>query len=468
MVVRRLPLLLSVLLLTGLLAGLGAPPAGAGGDPADGPVYRRITFPVDATVSYSDTFGACRDGCTRYHEGQDLMGAKLMPLVSAVNGTVVWLRNDGSGRSGNMLAIQDSRGWEYRYIHINNDTPGTDDGLNPARWGFGPGIKVGAEVTVGQLVAYMGDSGNAEWTSPHLHFEIRRPDGSAVNPWTSLRLAQGLPAEPRCTYDTNPRNEPVKSAGPGYWVAGPDGAVFSYGNARYYGGMGGRRLNAPMIGHSPTPTAKGYWLLGRDGGVFSFGDSKFYGSTGDMILNAPIVGMAPSAGGKGYWLLGRDGGVFSFGDARFYGSTGDMNVGAAMVSMAVTPTGKGYWLVTARGRVYAFGDARSRGGAAGLDLGSAVVSITPTSTGRGYWLLTANGQVLRFGDAVSRGSVSQIGLCSPSPAVGLAATRTGRGYWVLQADGRVRRYGDAYLWGRPSDSGGRGAAISAVPAPPAG
>jgi len=466
-IVRRLPSLVCSLLLIALIAGTSESPASAGGNPADGPVYRKITFPVNDTVNYTDTFGACRDRCTRRHEGQDLMGKKLMPLVAAVDGTVAWIHRDGSGISGNMVSIRDARGWQYYYIHINNDTPGTDDGANPPEWAFAPGIVAGASVSAGQLVGYMGDSGNAEWTSPHVHFEIHKPDGTVINPWASLRLSQGLSADPRCDYDTNPRSRPAKASGPGYWVAARNGEVFAYGHARHFGGMSNTRLSAPIIGLTPTPTAEGYWLLGRDGGIFSLGDAKFHGSTGGMVLNAPIVGMAATAGGKGYWLLGSDGGVFSFGDAVFYGSTGDRVLDMPVTAIAATPTGKGYWLADARGRVYAFGDAHRHGGAARLALRRRVVGIAPTPTAGGYWLFTANGRVLTYGDAAWKGAVRRIGLCSPARARGMVPTRTGHGYWMLQADGRVHHYGDAYPWGEPASVGARGAAIAGIPAPPA-
>jgi len=463
-----MPSLVCSLLVTGILVGGGSTNVAAAlGNPADGPVYRRITFPVNDTVSYTDTFGACRDGCTRTHEGQDLMGRKLMPLVAAVDGTVAWVHNDGAGRAGNMVSIQDARGWQYYYIHINNDTPGTDDGANPSRWAFASGIVAGAPVRAGQLVAYMGDSGNAEWSSPHLHFEIHRPDGTVINPWTSLRLSQGLSADPRCDYDTNPRSRPSKVSGPGYWVASPGGAVFAYGRAKPFGGMSRTHLAAPIIGLAPTPTAAGYWLLGRDGGIFSFGDARFHGSTGAMKLNAPIIGMAATTGGKGYWLVGGDGGVFSFGDAKFYGSTGDRTLGASVSAIAATPTGKGYWLTDTRGRVYAFGDARRHGGAASMVLDHPVVGIVTTPSAQGYWLYTSDGRVLPYGDATWAGEVRTIGLCSPSPARAMVSTRTGRGYWMLQADGRVRSYGDAYPWGEPASVGTPGAAMAGIPRVPA-
>jgi hypothetical protein len=154
-------------------------------------VVREIVFPLLGPSSYTDTFGACRSGCTRSHEGIDIMAPKLAPLVAARDATVVGLKDTATpdGSHGNYLMLRDADGWEYWYIHINNDTPGTDDGANPKEWVFGPGIVRGAKVKAGQLVAFNGDSGNAENTAPHLHFEIHKPNREIINPYKSLRAA---------------------------------------------------------------------------------------------------------------------------------------------------------------------------------------------------------------------------------------------------------------------------------------
>jgi hypothetical protein len=73
-----------------------------------------------------------------------------------------------------------------------------------------------------------------------------------------------------------------------------------------------------------TPSGEGYWIAAADGGVFSYGDARFYGSMGGEALHAPIVGMAATPDGDGYWLLGQDGGVFAFGSARFHGAPTDL------------------------------------------------------------------------------------------------------------------------------------------------
>ena len=62
---------------------------------------------------------------------------------------------------------------------------------------------------------------------------------------------------------------------------------------------------------------KGYWMVASDGGVFSFGDARYYGSMGGAHLNAPIVVLITLPTGTGYWLVAADGGVFAFGGARF-------------------------------------------------------------------------------------------------------------------------------------------------------
>jgi hypothetical protein len=410
--------------------------------------YHRIAFPVMGGVSYSNTFGACRSGCSRPHEGTDIMGSKLQPLLAAVDGRIGWSRTDGN----NMFSVRGKDGWSFTYIHVNNDSPGTDDGANPAEWIFAPGIEPGSEVVAGQFIGYMGDSGNAEGTSPHLHFEIHKPDGTPVSAYWSLRLAQGFRVNDRCRFDDNPLGNPSIDAAPGYWSTTTDGAVYSFGGAPYFGSMGGQALAKPIIGLTPTPSAGGYWQLSGDGGIFSFGNARFLGSTGAMRLNQPVVGMASTPSGNGYWLVAADGGIFSFGDAKFLGSTGGIALNRPIVGMAPTKTGRGYWLVASDGGVFAFGDAAFLGSTGGNTF-SPIVDLTPTPSGGGYWMTTAAGSVLPFGDATWVGEVDKVGFCDVPAAVGMTPTKTGRGYWVQTRDGNVFAFGDAVDHGSPKRLG---------------
>ncbi len=117
--------------------------------------------------------------------------------MSPVDGVIVDLRGPGQGYSDNSVRIQGADGWFYAFLHMNNDTWGTDDGAAPVEMVFAAGLAVGSTVRAGQFIGFMGDSGNAESTGPHLHFEIRQPadnlwNAQAIDPYASLMAA------PRC------------------------------------------------------------------------------------------------------------------------------------------------------------------------------------------------------------------------------------------------------------------------------
>jgi hypothetical protein len=129
--------------------------------------------------------------------GVDIFAPKLTHLIAAADGHVTFLRTDASGTAGNGVGITDAQGWRYLYLHVNNDTPGTDDGRNPARWRFASGLTVGTKVYAGQIIGYLGDSGNAETTPPHLHFELRQPNLVTIDPYPSLLSASRARPVPR-------------------------------------------------------------------------------------------------------------------------------------------------------------------------------------------------------------------------------------------------------------------------------
>ncbi|MEJ7787016.1 MAG: hypothetical protein WKF96_19620 [Solirubrobacteraceae bacterium] len=153
----------------------------------------------------------------------------------------------------------------------------------------------------------------------------------------------------------------ASTPGFGYWVANSDGGVFSFGDARFHGSLGGVPLSSPIVGIAATPDGGGYWLVGGDGGVLAFGNATFRGSLSGVPLNSPIVGMARTPDGGGYWLAGADGGVFSFGNAPFYGSLSGQRLNAPAVAIGPTPDGKGYWLAAQDGGVFAYGTAPFQG-----------------------------------------------------------------------------------------------------------
>jgi murein DD-endopeptidase MepM/ murein hydrolase activator NlpD len=176
------PKILLLLTIAFLVAPFSAPQA-----KAQLSAVRTIVFPVIGSVTYYDDFGNARSG-GRTHEGNDLMGRKMLPLVAAVDGTIVNV-NYPEEDWGYAVTIRDKDGYTYHYIHMNNDTPGTDDGAGDGFNAYAPEVMEGNKVVKGQLIGYMGDSGNAETTPAHLHFEIREPDRQAYSPYRSLQNA---------------------------------------------------------------------------------------------------------------------------------------------------------------------------------------------------------------------------------------------------------------------------------------
>jgi hypothetical protein len=233
---------------------------------------------------------------------------------------------------------------------------------------------------------------------------------------------------------------PIK-ADAGTWLVATDGGVFAFGGAPFYGSMGGRPLNKPIVTMAATPSGKGYWLVASDGGVFAFGDAGFFGSTGGITLQKPIVTMAATPSGKGYWLVASDGGVFAFGDARFFGSTGGRKLVKPVVGMARSATGNGYWLVASDGGIFTFGDAAFYGSSGATKLKAPIVGMAATPGGRGYWLAASDGGIFSFGDAPFAGSVGGVRLAGP--VVSMATTPRGLGYWLVGSDGGIFSFGDA-------------------------
>ena len=126
---------------------------------------------------------------------------------------------------------------------------------------------------------------------------------------------------------------------PGYLIAHADGAVFLHvagAVTRAAAPVAG--LAAPIVGIASTPSEMGWYLAGADGGVFTFGDAHFAGSLGDVHLNAPIVAITARYDG-GYWMAGADEGIFSFGGAPFFGTLeGSAHAGfGTTVGIAATP-----------------------------------------------------------------------------------------------------------------------------------
>ncbi|HEY4607494.1 MAG TPA: M23 family metallopeptidase [Acidimicrobiia bacterium] len=156
-------------------------PAGAAPEP---PFEIRFPQETGPTV-FTSTFGAPRSG-GRSHTGNDLMAPKMTQVYAAADGIVTVIGT--SSLAGRYVEIDHGDGWTTRYIHLNNDEPGTDNG--GAEWTSTvvPGLVVGSLVVAGEHIAWVGDSGNAEGSGSHTHFEIAYA-GSEIDPFPYLKAA---------------------------------------------------------------------------------------------------------------------------------------------------------------------------------------------------------------------------------------------------------------------------------------
>jgi len=130
-----------------------------------------MVFPVKHVMShFYDDWGEIRGNGNRVHEGIDIRAPKGAPVVAIADGKVNTISYSDS--SGYYIAIDHENGWLSLYVHLNDDVEGNDN-LGGRETAFAENIYLGAEVIAGQIIGYLGDSGNAEGTVPHVHFEVR-------------------------------------------------------------------------------------------------------------------------------------------------------------------------------------------------------------------------------------------------------------------------------------------------------
>jgi murein DD-endopeptidase MepM/ murein hydrolase activator NlpD len=128
------------------------------------PTRNGMTFPVDGPASYENDFGAPRSG-GRTHEGIDILAPRDTPVGATLNG-IVTARTNTLG--GNVIYLDADNGWRFYYAHLDH-------------WE----VKSG-HVQAGQRIGYVGNTGNAAGGPTHLHFQMWKPDGTLVNPYSYL------------------------------------------------------------------------------------------------------------------------------------------------------------------------------------------------------------------------------------------------------------------------------------------
>lgn len=150
----------------------------------------KVVFPIVGPATYRDDFGDPRG--TRSHAGNDLVSSWRAPVVAVEAGKVtIWT---SSASAGCMLYLHGASGATYLYIHLNNDLTAKRDDRGRCKPGvaYAPGLRDGQRVRQGQLIGYVGDSGDAAGLEYHLHFEYHPKGKGAVSPYRLLRRAEKL------------------------------------------------------------------------------------------------------------------------------------------------------------------------------------------------------------------------------------------------------------------------------------
>ena len=126
--------------------------------------------PVQGGARFINSWGFPRSG-GRTHKGVDMFAKRGTP-TPAVTAGIVRMRTVNLG--GTVSYLYGDDGNKYYYAHLD---------------GYPAGLQDGQRVERGQAIGFVGNSGNAEGTSPHLHFEIRPGGANAVNPYPTVRPA---------------------------------------------------------------------------------------------------------------------------------------------------------------------------------------------------------------------------------------------------------------------------------------
>jgi murein DD-endopeptidase MepM/ murein hydrolase activator NlpD len=131
-------------------------------------------FPVQGPCWFTDTWQAPRSG-GRVHQGVDIIAPTGKAVYAVADGTITRVFFDRPGSlGGNAVRLTAADGTYFHYAHFSK---------------FGEGIEVGTKVKLGQVIGYVGSTGNS--STPHLHFEYHPNGGAAVNPYPIVKPING-------------------------------------------------------------------------------------------------------------------------------------------------------------------------------------------------------------------------------------------------------------------------------------
>jgi murein DD-endopeptidase MepM/ murein hydrolase activator NlpD len=138
---------------------------------------REIAMPLDGVnpATLRSNFDERRGGGARQHQALDIMAPRRTPVRSAATGRVLKLFTSAAG--GLMVyAADSSERFILMYAHLD---------------GYAPGLRDGAPLARGQVIGYVGSTGNASASAPHLHFAVAR--SADVKRWSKGKPIDPLP-----------------------------------------------------------------------------------------------------------------------------------------------------------------------------------------------------------------------------------------------------------------------------------
>jgi murein DD-endopeptidase MepM/ murein hydrolase activator NlpD len=142
--------------------------AAAGG----GRIITGLVCPQQETMWFRNDWGNPRSG-GRTHKGTDIFGPRGKQVYAVVGGS---LRTRTGGLGGTALWLYGNDGHAYYYAHLTS---------------WADGVRTGTRVSQGQVIGYVGNTGNARGGAHHTHFEIHPGGGAAINPyWTLAQICR--------------------------------------------------------------------------------------------------------------------------------------------------------------------------------------------------------------------------------------------------------------------------------------
>jgi murein DD-endopeptidase MepM/ murein hydrolase activator NlpD len=149
--------------------------------PRDAPAGLLVPVRGVARAQIIDSWGQSRANGQRTHEGTDIMAPAGAPVVAAAPGTIEKLFYSSGGGGITLYVRSPDQRWSYYYAHLQR---------------YAPGVAEGVKVKAGDLLGFVGDTGNAGTGNFHLHFGLAQMQpgerwwqGQPINPYPML--AQG-------------------------------------------------------------------------------------------------------------------------------------------------------------------------------------------------------------------------------------------------------------------------------------